>query len=153
MKIFIGENTKKAMETLMINHYPFSETTLKKNYKSIIKKHHPDTNKQKEAEEKTKQINSAYDLLKNLAMTEPTDKKANIIKEQHEKEKEDIFIFWEKCKPCHGTGKRVIQEYSDLFQKRATTKFRVETCFKCQGVGETKLEIFNPVIPKGAILK
>ena len=153
MEIFIEENTKKAMKILMIDHYPFSETTLKKNYRTVVRQHHPDINKQQEAEEKTKQINDSYNLLKNLAMAEPTNEKAAIVREQYEREKEDMFVFWEKCKSCNGTGKRVIQDYSNTSAAQGRTpKYRVETCLRCKGLCETKLKIFNPVIPKGAIL-
>lgn len=71
-----------------------------------------------------------------------------VVKEQYGKDKQDKFIFWEKCVRCSGTGKIV---YSILNEKMKM-EYRVEVCPKCYGLGEVKLEVFNPVIPKGAIL-
>ena len=155
MKVFIEENTKEAMKLLSITQYPFSEITLKEKYRTAILKCHPDKNEHADAEEKTKQVNAAHTLLKNLAMSEPTEEKANIIKAQYKKEKEDMFIFWEKCKHCNGTGKRIIKEPQTQLQllQKQMPKYRAETCLKCMGNCEIKREIFNPVIPKGAILK
>ena len=40
-----------------------SEDEIKKAYRKLAKKYHPDVNKTKEAEEKYKQINDAYSIL------------------------------------------------------------------------------------------
>ena len=94
MKIDIGENTREAMKVLAIEDFPFSETTLKHNYKQLMFKYHPDRNNG-ETLEQAKSISEAYSGLKNLAMSEPTEEQCNIIKDQHGKEKEDMFMFWE----------------------------------------------------------
>jgi len=41
-----------------------SETEIKKAYRKLARKYHPDVNKDKDAEEKFKEINSAYEILK-----------------------------------------------------------------------------------------
>ncbi len=44
------------------------------------------------------------------------------------------------CRTCNGTG----------FVGNGRTEFI--NCGKCHGVGKIKLDLFNPVIPKGAVL-
>jgi len=163
MKIIIEEKTKNAMKRLMIKNFPFSETTLKQNYKQLVFKYHPDRNKDdKEAEAKAKEIINAYKLLENLAITEPTEETANIIKKQYKKDKLDMFIFWEPCQRCKTTGKIIIREWPnitikdrlnfDFYSKKIHPKYRSEICPVCHGVGEVKVKLFNPVIPKGGVM-
>lgn len=49
------------------------------------------------------------------------------------------YKHW-KCWKCNGTGK--ITKYTETKQY----------CPKCNGTGKTELKVYNPVIPKGAIL-
>lgn len=147
----ISEATKKNMNLLSINDFPFSENELHTQYKSSVQKYHPDRNKELGAEEKTKEINIAYGELKNLALPEITDIQSRIVKENYELEKEDIFFFWKPCKNCNGTGKQVIDSNSS-FLSLNKPKFIVKTCHECKGLGEYKIQLFNPVIPKGSIL-
>lgn len=59
-------NTNKALEILEIK-FPFTKTELKKRYKDLAKKYHPDTNNgDKNLEEKFKNIAWAYDYLLTL---------------------------------------------------------------------------------------
>ena len=54
----------KALNTLGLS-YPFSEESLRKKYRELVKKHHPDANGgTPESEEAIKRINEAYRLLK-----------------------------------------------------------------------------------------
>jgi DnaJ-domain-containing protein 1 len=54
----------KALAVLGLS-YPFSHSDLQKNYRALVKKHHPDANGGSlEAEEALKRINEAYAVLK-----------------------------------------------------------------------------------------
>jgi len=53
---------KSLYETLEINDSA-SEAEIKKAYRKLARKYHPDVNKDKNAEEKFKEINSAYEIL------------------------------------------------------------------------------------------
>jgi DnaJ-domain-containing protein 1 len=54
----------KALNTLGLS-YPFSEENLRKKYRELVKKHHPDANGgSPKSEEAIKRINEAYRLLK-----------------------------------------------------------------------------------------
>ncbi len=53
---------KSLYETLEINDNA-SEAEIKKAYRKLARKYHPDVNKNKDAEEKFKEINSAYEIL------------------------------------------------------------------------------------------
>ena len=52
-------------------------------------------------------------------------------------------VFYKiKCRRCNGIGfLRVGEERVDLVN-----------CTKCKGTGKVKLDLWNPVIPKGAVL-
>ncbi len=54
---------RRAMATMDIE-YPYTEQSLKAQYRTLVKKFHPDVNKgDKKAEERFKQISTAYTLL------------------------------------------------------------------------------------------
>jgi hypothetical protein len=54
---------RKALATMDIE-YPYTEQELKMQYRSMVKKHHPDMNKgDKKSEEIFKQVTAAYNLL------------------------------------------------------------------------------------------
>ncbi len=53
---------KSLYETLEINDNA-SEADIKKAYRKLARKYHPDVNKEKDAEDKFKEINSAYEIL------------------------------------------------------------------------------------------
>ena len=58
----------KALDTLGLS-WPFPEETLRKKYRELVKKHHPDANGgTPESEEAIKRINEAYRLLKGFGM-------------------------------------------------------------------------------------
>lgn len=145
MQVTIGRNTKAAMDVLMISDFPFSSSTLKSNYRTLAKKYHPDVNPTKDAHTMTKKIINAFSILENLATFELKDNEVRIIKEEYEKDKLDMFSFYNPCTACNSTGKTV----------RRTVGFknyRVEICTVCKGLCKVKLEVFNPVIPKGAVM-
>ena len=54
--------SKSLYETLEINDSA-SEVEIKKAYRKLARKYHPDVNKEKGAEDKFKEINSAYEIL------------------------------------------------------------------------------------------
>jgi DnaJ-class molecular chaperone len=62
---YLNAQALKALETLEASP-PYTQKSIKKAYKTLIKKHHPDSNNgSKEAEEKIICINEAYKILKN----------------------------------------------------------------------------------------
>lgn len=159
MQIIIGDKTKEAMSVLMLETFPFSEPMLKKNYRELIFKHHPDRNKNSEASIAiSKQITNAFNLLENLAIPEVSESEAAIVKGQYKQEKLDMFTFWEPCKRCNATGKIIIstpitiKEFYNPTLRASKPKFRAEICPVCKGKGENKIEVFNPIIPKGAVM-
>ena len=54
--------SKSLYETLEVSENA-SQDDIKKSYRKLARKYHPDVNKQKEAEEKFKEINAAYEIL------------------------------------------------------------------------------------------
>jgi hypothetical protein len=148
MKVLISENTLKAMEVMQIPDFPFTESTLQTSKKALVIQYHPDRNKDPEASEKMKEINCVFDLLEPLALPEITDEKSRILKQVYEVEKEDIFTIWESCMRCNQTGKIVLNKGT-----HKQPKYIVNICHECGGVTKIKLNLFNPIIPKGAILK
>jgi len=58
-----GENMAKSLyETLEVNDNA-TAAEIKKSYRKLARKYHPDVNKDKDAEEKFKEINAAYEVL------------------------------------------------------------------------------------------
>lgn len=58
------------------------------------------------------------------------------------------------CRDCSGNGYKYItcpkcKGHKTIFTKSYTTK---EVCYFCGGAGKVKINPFNPVIPKGAVL-
>ena len=60
---------KSLYETLEINDSA-SEVEIKKAYRKLARKYHPDVNKEKGAEDKFKEINSAYEILSDKRFSE-----------------------------------------------------------------------------------
>jgi len=78
---------------MMQNHYeilgvsPNSETeVITAAYRAMMRKYHPDTNKSASASERAKQINAAYDALKNPITRSEYDKNIKVSKEWKENE-------------------------------------------------------------------
>ena len=152
MKITIGEETRRLMDILGIQDFPFTEKALQAQWRVLAKEYHPDRNKNPDYEEKLKEINSAYEELRNLALPEITETQSRKVKKQYDQEKEDIFTFWEPCESCNGTGNIVVNENFHWLTPRGKPKYVVHVCRACKGLGKKKLEFFNPLIPKGAVL-
>ena len=142
MQITIGDRTRQNMKLFGLIKYPFDETQLKKAYRQAVKEAHPDTGG---SEDKFKRVNKAYvELLPLCIMATPET--AIKINKQYTSEKDDLFasILWLKCKKCNGTG--------NIIHERRENIFTVTKCLKCFGAGRFKIELFNPVIPIGAVL-
>jgi DnaJ-class molecular chaperone len=211
----LDDNTKKCMSILEIENFPFSEATLKTQYRKKAFKFHPDVSKE-ETEKEMKEINSAYTYLKLLATTEfNKDFDADI--EYIKKDMFDLSIsccdcngkgyflreipnieacpdcknggdWWnwmslfsiyggrgkgyhlkdcysclgkginlhkKECSICSGTGKvkKVCKTCNGKGIKRNKENYFKEKCFACSGKGRIEVNLFNPVIRKGAILK
>lgn len=190
MQITIGNRTRKNMEVLLIESYPFVEDELKSKYRELMLIHHPDKGG---SELKAKQIIQAYKEL--LPLSKQVSKDEFEISERKKRIQEeidkDMFAIYEDCKICHGEGK--IKRYENniikckicqngfIRNKRETyfdfldriyfgkaekcyqckgygylkgigQKEIIENCHNCNGTGKIKIDIFNPVIPKGAVL-
>lgn len=63
---------KSLYETLEISESA-SESEIKKAYRKLARKYHPDVNKEKDAEEKFKEINAAYEILSDKEKKEQYD--------------------------------------------------------------------------------
>lgn len=60
----IAEKDKVALDILGLEH-PAAHEDIKKHYKSLVKRYHPDVNKEESAEERFKDITNAYHYLVN----------------------------------------------------------------------------------------
>lgn len=133
MRISIGGQTQDAMEVLGIEAYPFTSGELSVRFRHLIKLHHPDRNENNPtAKEITQKLLDAYQHLKNLAIVMFVGEKQEQEARRIFEEDEDMFSIWDTCPRCSG--------------------LRIATCSKCNGLGKIKLNPFNPVIRKGAIL-
>ncbi len=207
MRIIIGDRTEKAMKILAIPEYPFTPEELSTKFRLLIKKVHPDVNGSEEAKKLSQEVISSYKLLKNLAISNVSDKERNIAQRMFD-EDEDMFSFYETCPRCYGekvikwstapyacpkcnpfplalfnrqrgvicnqclngvftlrNGRKVTCRKCKgtgiyKFKCRAcngtgyvgNVKTEFINCGKCSGTGKIKLDLFNPVIPKGAVL-
>ena len=65
-KPILTVNEKKLLELFSLD-YPFTQEALQKQYRSLVRKYHPDLNQgNKKYEEKIKMINQAYQTLKKM---------------------------------------------------------------------------------------
>lgn len=140
MIITIGENTKKMMEVLEIKEFPFSATLLKKNFKLLLDKYHPDKNNGKGDNNKTRQIIEAHNALRNLTFENIT-----IDEPKRKLKSDDLFSLWEKCTECKGSGKVETQEFVGYspcdcdWSRSSNWPSRREYCRACRGTGKFKL--------------
>lgn len=135
------------MDILGIEQYPFTYETLRKNFKELIKKFHPDLN-QNDKEKYTKitvKLKEAYSYLQNLAISDKVTED-DIAKAEKEFESDDIFKLWETCKSCSGAGK-IKKEYNERgicnhcisYELRYSWLFgRKPDCKACKGTGKFK---------------
>ena len=178
MRIIIGDRTEKAMKILAIPEYPFTPEELSTKFRLLIKKVHPDVNGSEEAKKLSQEVISSYKLLKNLAISCYGEKVIKWSTAPYACPKCNPFplalfnrqrgvicnqclngvftlrngrkvtcrkckgtgIYKFKCRACNGTG----------YVGNVKTEFI--NCGKCSGTGKIKLDLFNPVIPKGAVL-
>lgn len=150
MRISLGGDSEKHMKVLGIERFPFSEETLKTNYRKLLMKHHPDRNgNTRQAHEMTLQITKAYEYLKNLASLEETDPAIQTFKED-----DDLTKLWKTCTHCDGTGYPKTDCWLCHGDKRSPLRWEdFNRCHICKGKGKVELRPFNPVIEKGAILR
>lgn len=136
-------NKSEALKILELTSSNPSDEEIKKQYKSLVKKWHPDTNKSAEAPEKIKNINEAFNLLKNKHNDEPyVPENINLstvisFKESVVGIKKDIsykrdckcsdcngsgFLKNKNCTSCHGAGIITHRQGNTIF---------TQTCFNC----------------------
>jgi len=153
MHISISNSTRKYMSILQIEQFPFSEETLKTNFRALAKQYHPDTSG--DDSKMFLKIREAFDSLINLASLVTPEDVNNELKKQ-EKAKEDMFELYDTCPKCNGLGNRVEQQIvrntqsltrvpcilcpprkcnacdNGTFTQRNGRKV---TCLKCKGLG------------------
>lgn len=105
MIISIGNKTKKSMNILELQNYPFTVEEIKKNYRRLINENHPDKGGDVK---KAQKINEAYNEIKNLAVSDINqDNIDNSILEMKKKQNNDMFAIYKECKHCFGSGERI----------------------------------------------
>lgn len=125
-------NLKEAYSTLNLDSNA-TEEEVKKRYKELTRKYHPDVNKEPDADAKFKKINEAYAR----------------IKEGDEPEQESLFSGFEGFNPF-GTRNRIVPQHISLqtsisFQesvlgvKKNIVFDRKSKCNDCDGQGKVKL--------------
>lgn len=123
MHISISNTTMKYMSILSIDKFPFSEETLKTNFRTLAKQCHPDT-----SDNGSKQfikIKEAYDALINLASLVTPEDVNNELRKQEES-KDDMFELYDTCSNCKGVGTTVEQQL-----KKDTQSYRKAPCILC----------------------
>jgi hypothetical protein len=138
---------------------PYTEDDLKRCYRQLAFKYHPDINKNKDAENRMKELNLAYKFLSDngnftVEMSESsfaTDKPFD---------SNDPFAIWEQHKACNGKG--VIPHYEGYkdfcpdcadyknlwFFPHLSKGYILDTCSACNGTGKFILRNKREVICK-----
>jgi len=134
MHISIGRNTENNMKLLGIESFPFSEQTIKTNFRTLAFQYHPDHNNgNEEASKKFQKIKEAYDALINLATCVTAEQVSDEMKKQ-DKAKEDMFELYEQCSSCEGNGEkfeeRVVEE-KIMDENKIKSK---EPCIFCRNI-------------------
>jgi len=101
--IHISNEIKLALKMFNLN-IPFVESDLKRSFRSLIKKHHPDVNNNDKASgELTIKIGKNYELLKGYTCIKiDSDIPFDLLK-QWEKEDLDITNIYDRCPTCKGS--------------------------------------------------
>ena len=137
-------NKSEAIKILELSSNNPSDEDIKKQYKSLVKKWHPDSNKDPSATEKIKNINEAFNYLKNNNNKQefyiPQDITLSTtisFKESVLGTKKDISYKRDcKCSDCNGTGflknKNCKNCNGDgiITHRQGNTIF-TQTCFNC----------------------
>lgn len=135
MFLNIGDKTKEHMAVLNIDDFPFTEGELSKKFKAKIQVAHEDKGGSKD---EARKVLEARKFLKNMVQ-ENLDRGHEV----KEHVTDDIFSNPETCTRCSGRGYHFNHRRIDAPNK---------PCSKCKGKGKVEREMFNPLIPKGAIL-
>lgn len=142
-----------------------SDEDIKKKYKELSKKLHPDRNKEKNAEQKFKDVNAAYDILKNRNKQnsfsdffqggfsyQQVINYENIEIETKISFKDSVLgckkdISYERdvcCKSCNGAGQSAVNNGctqchgSGIQTSREGNAIFRQLCSKCQGIRKTE---------------
>lgn len=76
-----------------------NEDEIKKAYRKMALKYHPDKNKDSNAEDKFKEIAEAYDVL--------SDPKKRVVYDQYGEEGEERWIYWSTLHVDHSVGEQI----------------------------------------------
>ena len=128
MNIELSKETKNNMKLFNLS-YPYSKAALKKTYRELVMKYHPDHNPNI-PEDKIKSINIAFKNLSQFALDKIEVKQSlsEELKRKFQNEKEDIFTLYNPCTKCNGTG---------ISYDIITVS---EECTNCGGTGEVELK-------------
>lgn len=148
MLISIGKNTKGNMDIMGITNYPFSESDLKKSFRTLSKKYHPDKNGNQDIFIK---INNAYSALKNLALPDITGRNTEDQFNKIKKAKQDVLKnkLIDDCPACMGTGflEKKTKQYKEICchdcnesNQHNGTVYKKVQCNVCAGTGDYKLK-------------
>jgi len=222
--MYISKEVKKAL-TMFDLDFPFTEIDLKKKFRVLIMKHHPDVEHEDNSEIMTRSILSNYEKLKSYMTSKIDLEIPEHLLEQWHLEDQDITNIYDPCPTCNGTkyekhiisvrvgcpdcdghgavklkckyctdgiyttkrnykipckacgGTGVWKEvpcrscnprsfgyrkrsrmwtmFGSLFDIGYAYEDRMvnRVCSNCHGRGKVKLELYNPVIKRGSILK
>jgi len=112
----------------------FTITELKFSYMEILKKVHPDLNQNLSKEEteklntKTMLVMEAYKRLKKYVTTDNVTTLSEKLKQQWEKEDNDIFTLYNPCKNCNGKRTIIVEEIVE------------GKCETCNGTGKVTIK-------------
>lgn len=134
-----------------------SDEEIKKAFRDLAKRYHPDVNKDANAENKFKEINEAYNHIINKKEDEPQfSNNSSFYHQIHRQIQPDIHMQFdiEFMEACHGAEKTVSFQYHAPCKKceehkRVHDKYNIKYCVTCKGAGFIRIQNgpFNIGVP------
>lgn len=133
MRITLSGDTQRHLDTMRLT-FPFSEDDLKKNYRDLAKKVHPDVIKKATNEDFLK-LQNAYEYLQAYTLVEESEA---VLQRNNPHNDDDMFALKEKCPHCTG---------GNILRKR--TAYYHHDCEKCND--DSKRKVQNYKVPVGMV--